>query len=101
MIAYKLCRRKKNGEITPLFINKTKALPFNKWMRAECHPTKGFAVRPFWHCTSETLAPHLSKKGRVWVRLEMKGFTEIQRPKKQGGLWYLAKQIRLLEIIEE
>jgi hypothetical protein len=31
-------------------------------MNAESHPTKGFALRPFWHCTSTPSAPHLSEK---------------------------------------
>jgi hypothetical protein len=61
MIVYKLFRQLKNGDITPLFINKTK-LPFNEWMNAESHPTKVFALRPFWHCTSTPSAPHLSER---------------------------------------
>lgn len=99
MIAYKLCRQKKNGDITPLFINKTKSLPFNEWLDAECHPTKGFAVRPFWHCTSNPIAPHLSTKGRVWVEIEMEDYQEFQRPENQGGLWFLSKKIKLIKTI--
>ncbi len=99
MKAYKLCRQKKNGDITPLFINKTKPLPFDEWLEAECYPTKGFAVRPFWHCTSEPKAPHLSTKGRVWVSIEMEDYQNFQRPDNQGGLWYLAKKIKLINII--
>ena len=101
MIAYKLCRLKKTGEITPLFINKSQPLPFNDWLEAESHPTKGFKVRPFWHCTSEPIAPHLSKKGRVWVLLEMEDYEEFQRPNSQGGLWYLSKRVKLLKILKE
>lgn len=98
MIAYKLCRkRKKDGVITPLFINKSKAFTFNEWVEAECHPTKGFKVRPFFHCTSNPVAPHLSVKGRVWVKIEMEDYEIFQRPEHQGGLWYLAKRIKLLE----
>jgi len=39
MIAYKLCRKLKNGSITFLFINKSKVLEFNKWLVAESYPT--------------------------------------------------------------
>jgi len=99
MIAYKLVRLLKDGNITPLFINKKLRLPLNEWMEAESHPTKGFKVRPFWHCTSKTEAPHLSERGRVWVKIEMDGYEEFQRPNNQGGLWYLAKRIRILEIL--
>lgn len=99
MIAYKLCRRLKNGNIRSLFINKKIDLPFNIWLNAECHPTKGFKERPFWHCTSKPEAPHLSEKNRVWVKIEMEDFEEFQRPESQGGLWYLAKRIKLIEIL--
>jgi len=99
MIAYKLCRQLKNGDITSLFINKKERLVFDQWLRAENHPTKGFKERPFWHCTSEPIAPHLSMKGRVWVKLEMADFWEYERPESQGGLWYLSKYIKLIEII--
>lgn len=57
----------KSGDITPLFINKSFRIPFNEWLEAESHPTKGFKVRPYWHCTPEPIAPHLSTKDRVWV----------------------------------
>lgn len=99
MIAYKLCRKLKNGSIRSLFINKKVDLPLNVWMDAECHPTKGFKKRPFWHCTSKPEAPHLSEKNRVWVKVEMENFEEFQRPDTQGGLWYLAGRVKLLEIL--
>ncbi len=99
MLAYKLCRILKNGEITSLFINKKKRLVFNEWLEAENYPTKGFAVRPFWHCTSEPIAPHLSEKNRVWVVVSMEEYSEYIRPESQGGKWFLAKRIKLIEIL--
>ncbi len=62
MIAYKLVRQLKDKSLAPLFINKKLRLEFGKWHEAECHPTKGFAVRPGWHCTAVPNAPHLSQK---------------------------------------
>ena len=99
MIAYKLCRELKNGDITSLFINKKVRLEFGEWLEAECFPTKGFKVRPFWHCTSHPIAPHLSEKNRVWMKIEMEDFEEFERPANQGGLWFLAKRIKLIEKI--
>jgi hypothetical protein len=96
MIAYKLFRKLKSGDITSLFINKKERLPINKWMKAECFPTKGFAVRPYWHCTEKPEAPHLSEKNRVWKKVEMNGIKEFQRPKAQGGKWFLAEEIKIL-----
>jgi len=101
MIAYKLCRQLKDGNITSLFIDKTTRLPFNEWLEAKSHPTKGFKERPYWHCTGKTSAPHLSEKDRVWVEVEMKDFTEFKRPLTQGGLWYLANKIKILRKIKK
>jgi len=100
MVAYKLCRILKSGEITSLFINKTRRIPFNKWLEAESHPTKGYKYRPFWHCMQKPEAPHLSPKNRVWVKVEIKEFTSIHRPEAQGGSWYLANKVKFLKIIE-
>jgi len=75
-IAYKLVRQLKSGEITSLFINKSRKLPTMKWMDSENYPTSGFAVREGWHCTAKPEAPHLKmklKSGEVrvwkWVQL--------------------------------
>lgn len=96
MRAYKLFRKLKSGEITPLFINKKFRLPINVWLEAEEHPTKGYKFRPYWHCTSQPYAPHLTNKGREWYIVEMEDFTEFKRPEHQGGLWYLAKKIKII-----
>lgn len=97
MVAYKLFRKLKNGEITSLFINKTRRLPYNEWLPAESHPTKGYAHRPHWHCTAQPHAPHLSEKGRVWLKVEMKEYKEFKRPESQGGIWYLANEIKIYQ----
>jgi len=99
MIAYKLVRKLKSGKLTPLFINKQLGIELGKWYQAENHPTKGFKVRPGWHCTSTPEAPHLSPKGRVWIKVEIEGVTEHQRPKSQGGLWYTADRIKFMEVL--
>ena len=69
MKAYKLLRIKKDGKLYPLFINKTVATPIGEWMEAECHPTKGFAIRQGWHCCFQPVAPHLKMKRGREVRL--------------------------------
>ena len=99
MIAYKLFRKLKSNELAPLFINKKQRIPFDVWLEAENHPTKGFAVRPGWHCTSKPVAPHLSMKGRVWVEVQIEDYQEIHRPLNQGGLWYLANRLMAIREI--
>ncbi len=95
-IAYKLFRELKSGEITSLFINKTRRLPYDEFLESENYPTNGFAKRPGWHCTAEPNAPHLkmvlkSGERRIWKKVLIEDYTEFQRPSNQGGLWYLAK----------
>ena len=97
MIAYKLFRVLKSGEITSLFINKKRKLPYNEWLFSESFPTKGYAIRPYWHCTSKPFAPHLSEKGRIWLKVDMLDYTEYIRPESQGGIWYLANIIKIIK----
>lgn len=100
-IAYKLFRQLKSGEITSLFINKTRRLPYNQWLNADNYPTKGFAIRPGWHCTALPEAPHLKMKlangeKRVWKKVLIEDYSEFKRPENQGGMWYLAKKMKIL-----
>ncbi len=99
MIAYKLVRKLKSGKLTPLFINKQLGIDFDKWYQSECHPTKGFKVRQGWHCTSKPEAPHLSERDRVWVKVAIANYKTLHRPESQGGLWYLADNIKFLEVL--
>jgi hypothetical protein len=87
----------KDGSISSLFINKTARHPTNVWLNAENHPTKGFKERYGWHCTFAPSAPHLSYKSRAWYKVEMSLWEQIQRPLNQGGTWYIAKKIKILE----
>ena len=100
--AYKLFRLLKSGKITSLFINKIRKLPHNKWMSSENYPTSGFAERPSWHCTAHPHAPHLKmklKSGeiRIWKKVLIEDYTEFKRSENQGGLWFLAKRIMILD----
>lgn len=104
MKAYKLMRLKKDGKVYPLFINKTVPTEFGVWLPAECHPTKGFAVREGWHCCFTPLAPHLKTQlangeQRVWVEVEVQEYETYDRPESQGGAWILAKKMKALRII--
>jgi len=99
MKAYKLVRKMKDGSIASLFIDKKARLTIGEWLQAEEHPTKGYAFRPFWHCTSKMIAPHLSKKGRVWVECEIEDYKVMNRPECQGGTWYLANRMKIVREI--
>ncbi len=65
---------------------------------AECHPTPGYKLRPGWHACSQRKAPHLSKQGRVWAKVLVEGLTPFLRPACQGGLWFTAKYMTILEV---
>jgi hypothetical protein len=98
MLGYKLFSLKQDGSIGPLFINRRLRLTVGQWYVAEDHPTPGYARRPGWHILGSKHAPHLSKKGRVWAKVEFEEAECFHRPESQGGLWYLAKRMRLIEI---
>lgn len=98
MIGYKLLAKRKNGSVGPLFINKRLVLRMNEWFTAENHPTKGYKTRPGWHILAKMEAPHLSKKNRVWAEVEFEDYAVENRPANQGGLWYLAKRMRVVKI---
>ncbi len=89
----------KDGSIAPLFINKRLRLENNKWYEAELHATKGFSPRRGFHVTAKPIAPHLNSKRekRVWKQVEIEDYVELQRPESQGGLWYIANRMRVLE----
>jgi hypothetical protein len=106
MMAFKLLRRRKrDGTLGPLFINKKMVIPIGEWLQAECFPTKGFAVRSGFHVLARVHAPHLMRKDgtlapdRVWAKVEIEGFEEFHRPESQGGKWYLARRMRVLETL--
>lgn len=105
MIVYKLLKQRKDGTLGPLFINARQRIPVGKWLAAEDHPTAGFAHRPGWHCTNQPRAPHLAKRpkhgpARVWCKVQIGGRVEkFQRPDCQGGVWYLAGKMKVLEVI--
>jgi len=102
MKAYKLVRKMRDGSLSPLFINKKSRMPLGEWMKAESHPTKGFAVRNGWHCTLSPIAPHLKENPknqttRVWVEVEVEDTELYNRPESQGGVWVLAQRMKLVK----
>lgn len=104
MTAYKLLRILSDGSLYPLFINKRQSTPLNVWLPAECHPTKGFAIRQGWHCCFQPVAPHLKKElasgeKRVWVECEVEDWQSYDRPESQGGAWILAQRMMLIRVI--
>lgn len=107
MIAYKLFRLgKKDGKLYPLFINKKEETKMGVWLKSECYPTNGFAVRQGWHCCFNPIAPHLKEdlatgEKRVWVEIEVKNYTTYNRPESQGGSWLLADEIIVNRILDK
>lgn len=99
MKAYKLFRKRKNGTLGPLFINRKQVVPLGSWLEAKPHKTKGFAFRPGWHTTPEPEAKHLSMRDRVWAEVEIEDFKRFDRPKHQGGYWLVAKRMRVVKEI--
>lgn len=118
MKVYKKVRLLSDGNCYPLFIDKKKPFVFGEWMKAEFHPTKGFAERSIgkdengneiggWHCCYQPVAPHIAdelKSGevRVWIECETKGkHQDYNRPLLQGGTWCLYEYLKPLRILSE
>jgi len=101
MIGYKLFRLRKDGSLGPLFINRKQKLYVGETYLAEDHKTKGYAHRPGWHLCAEPIAPHLSKKDRVWCEVYFLDYTEHLRSEKQGSMWYTANLINILRILPD
>ena len=107
-LAYKLFRLRKDGTLGSLFVNRNAVLPMGVWLNASgSYPHPRLALRPGWHCCGEMRAPHIKmrlKNGeqRVWARVIMSpGARPDKRPESQGGLWWLAPRIQILEIFKE
>lgn len=98
MKGYKLFRKMKDG-YSPLFINKKQRLQIGETYPYEIHPTKGFAYRPGWHICAKMEAPHLKVEdtNRVWCEVEFEHMYTLDRPKSQGGEWYLGKSIKIIK----
>lgn len=101
MIAYKLVRKAKDGQLYPLFIDKKRPYIIGERREAEYVPTKGFAPRYGFHCCFKPYAPHLktelaSGQRRVWIECEVEDYTTYDRPESQGGAWILANKLTVL-----
>jgi hypothetical protein len=93
MIGYKLFRVRKNGTLGTLFIDCKRQLISGVEYPALDIPTKGYKYRPGWHICRQPYAPHLSTRGRHWFRVEFFNFDTLERPESQGGIWYIAREI--------
>jgi hypothetical protein len=98
--AYKLLRKRADGTLGPLFINRHQVIPLGKWVNAKPHPTAGFAFRPYWHCAPQPFAPHLSTKNRVWMQVCIASYWKFYRPHIQGGAWLLAERMKLIKEVQ-
>jgi hypothetical protein len=99
--AYKLMRKRVDGSIGSLYIGRAKKLPINEWIKSECIPTKKFKVRAGWHTLSKPVAPHLKKDidQRKWFYVQISNYKKIERPKSQGGIWYISDWIKIIKQI--
>lgn len=103
MIAYKLLRVRRDGSLGPLFVDRGLRLKpnFIHIARKDCkHP--GLAHRPGFHCCAKPEAPHMKlrlKNGevRVWCRVQIMCYTKHVRPEAQGGTWFTAKYLQVIE----
>ena len=101
MIGYKLFTLRKDGTLGSLFINRSKRIVPGVEYKAGKHKTRGFAYRPGWHICPTRNAPHLTTKGRVWCKVRFSDYEALARPESQGGTWYLAGKMKVIEVYNE
>lgn len=97
MRGFKLLRKRKDGSLGPLFINRSLRIRPGVWYDFEVHPTRGYKLRPGWHILPKPEAPHLSPKGRVWREVEFDPMATITRPVNQGGVWFLGSRMKVVD----
>ena len=74
---FKLFEMDTENNLYPLFIDKKTVYPIGEWIKAENHPTKGFATRPGLHVGQICSAPWLmsadgtykSQRSKYWKRV--------------------------------
>ena len=107
MIAYKLVRLGKDGQLYPLYVNSREPFEMGVWMDAEPGPMteRGkvksklgqLAYRPGFHCSDIPYVTHIGKKdanGRVafmnddhvWVEVEIDDTIDYQEEARRNGI---------------
>ena len=105
MVAYKLLRLRKDGTLGPLFVGRDLVIPISRTIQAQDDlPHPGLAHRPGFHCCANMFAPHIKlelKNGekRVWCLVTIDNYEKLNRPESQGGLWYIARTMRVNRIV--
>lgn len=92
---YKLFRKRKDGSLGSLFINRKQRIRLDTWLPAGSYRTEGYAFRPGWHVCKTPNAPHLHMRDRVWKRVDVAYVSKIPRPKSQGGEWWISGWMRV------
>jgi hypothetical protein len=107
MIAYKLVRMGRDGQLYPLYVNSTQPFVIGEWMYAEPGPMTEngkvksklgqLAYRPGFHCSDIPYATHIGKKGadgkiafmnadHVWVEVEIDDTIDYQEEANRNGI---------------
>jgi hypothetical protein len=103
--AYKLMRQRKDGTLGSLFIDRSTKYRSGIVYHAATYTTDGYSERFGFHAVAKPHAPHLSTKGRVWVKVMLLEdlhcpIIEHHRPVHQGGLWYTAPMMEIVEVLD-
>jgi hypothetical protein len=95
-------RVRADGTFGSLFVDKSRILLPDSWLRARLRlKPRTLAHRPGWHAAKTGIFPHMSRRGRVVVVVELRGdIKQHVRPASQGGLWYTASTMRIVGYAE-
>lgn len=73
------------------------------WYEAEDAQPKELKNRVGFHCARKPSVPHIKIiPGKVvWVEVEIDDYELINRPESQGGIWYLARFLKINRELDE
>ena len=104
--AFKLVRKRKDGSLGPLFVERNRvfdpgivlfANPFSKI-------PQGLSYRPGFHCCTKPEAPHIklrlkSGEERVWCEVLLADYVKHLRPACFGGMWLVGQVMEIIRVL--
>lgn len=104
--AFKLMRKRKDGSLGPLFVERNRVFVPGTVLFAHtiARLPQGLRYRPGFHCCSKPEAPHLklrlkSGEERVWCEVLLADYVEHPRPTCFGGMWLIGQVMEIIRIL--
>lgn len=94
--AYKLFRKRADGTLGPLCVNRGLVIPKGVWLRCEfdCDP-RNASYRPGWHARPRPFSDHVQTlPNRVWCLVYLDDAEKVFKSKYEW--WHVAKWMKVI-----